>query len=467
MRSPLPDYLSEVLASCSPDLSGELADYIPELAEANPDRLALAMSTIDGEIYSVGDDEVPFTIQSISKPFVYALAIQDSGFDTVMRHISVEPSGNAFNELSLEAETGRPYNPMINAGAIASHSLVIGPHSNADHRTERIREFLSQLAGRELHVNEQVFESELETAHRNLGIAHMLRAIGILEDDPDDVVRGYTRQCAIDVTVRDLAMMGATLAGGGRLPRSGESVVQANVVRQVLSVMMSCGMYDAAGDWITTVGIPAKSGVSGGVVGALPGQVGLAAFSPRLDHKGNSVRGVDLFQRLSSDMGLHLMSAEQPARSVVREIRAALGPDDEEWVVAEIYGAVRFTGAERITRGITTLASPSDGGPERIVMDFSDVFTVGNVARRILVETARRLALDGRRVVVLDPDDVLRGPGPKELGEAELVRAFTWRDAEARGTGGTTDTGGTSDAGNTGDTNPNGETTPAGAPSRA
>lgn len=431
MRSPLPDYLDSVLDACAPSDDGELADYIPELANADPDRFALAIATIDGETYSVGDDEVAFTIQSISKPFVYALAIEDSGFDEVMRRIDVEPSGNAFNELSLEDGSNRPYNPMINAGAIAAHSLVVdAEHADEDDRIDRILTAFSALAGRELRVDESAFESEYSTAHRNLGIAHMLRASDIVVDDPEEIVRGYTRQCAIEVTVRDLAVMSATLANGGRHPVSGERIMRPRVVRQVLSVMMSCGMYDAAGDWITNVGIPAKSGVSGGVTGALPGQLGLASFSPRLDAHGNSVRGVRSFERLSSDMGLHLMEAVQPARSVMREVRHATGPDGQEWLVVELFGSVQFTGAERIARAVAALPGVDDGGPQRIVVDLRNTFSVTGVAGRILAESARRLAREGRRVVVFDPDAVLEGHEVEGLGEARYEREFAWQHRE-------------------------------------
>ncbi|GGA61397.1 glutaminase [Pseudoclavibacter endophyticus] len=427
MQTPLPDYLSEVLTACSPDQEGELPDDIPELASADPGRLALALATIDGEVYSVGDDEVPFTIQSIAKPFVYALAIQDSGLDTVLQHISVEPSGDAFNELSLEASTGRPFNPMINAGAIAAHSLVIGPGADEGARTERIIDAFSALAGRQLSIDESVLESELENNHRNLGIAHMLRASGLLPDDPAEVVRGYAKQSSIAVTVRDLAVMSAALANGGRLVHSGERVMHSHVARQVLSVMMSCGMYDATGDWVTQVGIPAKSGVAGGIVGALPGQLGIAAFSPPLDPQGNSVRGVDLFQRLSRDMGLHLMDAEQPSHSVIRVIDEVADDAGEAWLVAEVFGAVRFSGGERVARRISGVPGIDEGGPTRVLLDLTAVHSLSEVARRMFVETARRLAHEGHRVLVLDPQGFTADADEPTIGDARVVGSLPWR----------------------------------------
>ncbi|GAB3249447.1 glutaminase A [Arthrobacter pigmenti] len=317
MQSPIPDYLTEVLGECAADTSGAPADYIPELAAAKPDLFGIALSTVDGTVYRTGDTDVEFTIQSISKPFIYALAIADQGLDAVLEKVGVEPSGDAFNELSLEAGSGRPLNPMINAGAITAHTLV-GDSTGKD-RNERIVAILSAFAGRTLAVDESVFRSEMDSAHRNLAIAHMLASNGIVEQDPTDVVRGYIRQCSVKVTAADIAVMAATLANGGVQPITGERIIAPDVVRQVLSVMTTCGLYDAAGDWVTTVGIPAKSGVAGGIIGALPGQVGLAAFSPRLDQHGNSVRGVKACERLSADMGLHLMEVAPPARAVIRD----------------------------------------------------------------------------------------------------------------------------------------------------
>ena len=321
VRSMIPDYLHEVLAAVAPRTSGEIASYIPELATADPERLGAVFATVDGEVYGAGDVDVEFTIQSISKPFVYALALSDRGFDPVLDKVGVEPSGEAFNEISLERDTGRPRNPMINAGAITTHSLA-GPEGlRSEERIERIVQGLSVFAGRRLEVDESVCASEMENAHRNLAIAHMLRNYGILTEDPRGVVDGYIRQCALLVTARDLAMMAATLANRGVNPLSNEQVVDRRWCARFSSVMATCGMYDAAGDWATQIGIPAKSGVAGGLIGALPGQLGIASFSPRLDAHGNSVRGVSLFERFSSDMGLHVMEVPPAAREVVRSNR--------------------------------------------------------------------------------------------------------------------------------------------------
>lgn len=410
MRSPVPDYLAEILDACGED-GGALAAYIPELASADPDRLAVCLSTIDGTLYAAGDTGTEFSIQSISKPFVYALALAERGLDDVLGSIGVEPSGEAFDELSLERESRRPRNPMINAGALTAHALIGDAADDVTTRVERVRRLLSDLAGRELHVDRSIYESEMSQAHRNLAIAHMLRSYGVISQDPEDVVRGYTQQCAISVTTADLATMAATLAAGGVQPTTGTQVVPAQVARQVLGVMMSCGMYDAAGDWMTTVGFPAKSGVSGGILGVMPGQLGVATFSPRLDPHGNSTRGVRLCTRMSADMGLHIMQAPEPARSTVRRDRTLRGPDGSLTRVCSLQGSLQFSGAERVLRAV------SDGVPHALfVLDLRRVSSVDDVSRRMLAEMLRRLQLDGAEVALLDPDHVL------PLSEQAVVR---------------------------------------------
>ncbi|PRZ15257.1 glutaminase [Nesterenkonia sandarakina] len=417
MRPLIPDYLHEVLAAVAPKTSGEIASYIPELATADPERLGAVFATVDGEVYGAGDVDVEFIIQSISKPFVYALALSDRGFGPLLDKVGVEPSGEAFNEISLERDTGRPRNPMINAGAITAHSLA-GPEGlRAEERMERIVQGLSAFAGRRLEVDARVCASEMENAHRNLAIAHMLRNYGILSEDPRGVVDGYIRQCALLVSTRDLAMMAATLANRGVNPLSNEQVVDQAVVRQVLSVMATCGMYDAAGDWATQIGIPAKSGVAGGLIGALPGQLGIASFSPRLDAHGNSVRGVSLFERFSSDMGLHVMEVPPTAREVVRSNRVR-GEGSEATRILRLQGGIRFAGAERIVREVLDSA-PSE---PRVVLDISLVHSIDDVARRMLLEVARRLSLDGQQVILVDPESIIPDPDPGEGGSITVVR---------------------------------------------
>ena len=402
MHSPIPSYLDEVLQSVAADRTGMLANYIPELAEVDPERLGASIAMVDGELYASGDTDSLFTIQSISKPFVYALALADRGFERVLDKVGVEPSGEPFNEISLEDSSGRPLNPMINAGAITTHSLVGTETMNRAERMERVISGLSAFAGRSLDVDEAVYSSEIEHAHRNLAIAHMLRSHDILTENPTGVVEGYTRQCSLLVTVQDLAMMAATLANYGIQPVTGEQVVPKTVVRQVLSVMFTCGMYNAAGDWATQVGIPAKSGVGGGIIGAVPGQLGLATFSPRLDVHGNSVRGVSLFERFSSDMGMHVMNIPTVARSAIRA-NYRIGSGEKITQVIQLQGRIRFAGAERVIREIVDTHYMGT----RIALDVTRVYSVDEVAQHMLLEIMRRMRHEGYTVYLIDQDDTI------------------------------------------------------------
>ena len=402
MHSPIPSYLDEVLQSVAADRTGVLANYIPELAEVDPERLGASIAMVDGELYASGDTDSLFTIQSISKPFVYALALADRGFERVLDKVGVEPSGEPFNEISLEDSSGRPLNPMINAGAITTHSLVGTETMNPAERMERVISGLSAFAGRSLDVDEAVYSSEIEHAHRNLAIAHMLRSHDILTENPTGVVEGYTRQCSLLVTVQDLAMMAATLANYGIQPVTGEQVVPKTVVRQVLSVMFTCGMYNAAGDWATQVGIPAKSGVGGGIIGAVPGQLGLATFSPRLDVHGNSVRCVSLFERFSSDMGMHVMNIPTVARSAIRA-NYRIGSGEKITQVIQLQGRIRFAGAERVIREIVDTHYTGT----RIALDVTRVYSVDEVAQHMLLEIMRRMRHEGYTVYLIDQDDTI------------------------------------------------------------
>ena len=402
MHSPIPSYLDEVLQSVAADRTGVLANYIPELAEVDPERLGASIAMVDGELYASGDTDSLFTIQSISKPFVYALALADRGFERVLDKVGVEPSGEPFNEISLEDSSGRPLNPMINAGAITTHSLVGTETMNPAERMERVISGLSAFAGRSLDVDEAVYSSEIEHAHRNLAIAHMLRSHDILTENPTGVVEGYTRQCSLLVTVQDLAMMAATLANYGVQPVTGEQVVPKTVVRQVLSVMFTCGMYNAAGDWATQVGIPAKSGVGGGIIGAVPGQLGLATFSPRLDVHGNRVRGVSLFERFSSVMGMHVMNRPTVARSAIRA-NYRIGSGEKITQVIQLQGRIRFAGAERVIREIVDTHYTGT----RIALDISRVYSVDEVAQHMLLEIMRRMRHEGYTVYLIDQDDTI------------------------------------------------------------
>lgn len=398
MKTPIPFYLEKILNSVRDEDGGEVADYIPELAEANPDQLGVALCSVTGHLYSAGDAENRFTIQSISKPFVYALALQELGLNEVREVVGLEPSGQAFNELSL-AKDHRPVNPMINAGAIVVNQLINGVDSSVEDRVERIRSYMSKLAGREVDVDKRLCDSELEHAERNLSIAHMLRSYGIIQDDAHDAVLSYTSQCALSVDVRDLAVMSATLANGGRQPVTGEKILDADVCRLTLAVMSSCGMYDGAGRWMAEVGIPAKSGVAGGLIGTLPGQLGVATLSPRLDEQGNSVRGTSIFQKLSSDMGLHLMSTDN--RFGVYPVRSV--DEDEDTAIIRLQGHINFTATEAI---LHELEERQFSG-KRLALDFSQVSGLHKVGRRMLKEGLRRLREGGNDVALVDDNGVV------------------------------------------------------------
>lgn len=398
LTMPIPEYFEEILNSVREDISGEVAQYIPQLKAADPNPLALAMCTVDGHIYSAGDDQTEFTMQSLSKPFAYALALQEHGPEKVFKAVGMEPSGEAFNELSLDGVTNRPVNPMINAGAIAVNQLINGEDSSVEDRVEKIRQYFSDLAGRELTIDRQLVESEMDGAERNLSIAHMLRNYGVIEDDAHDAVLSYTLQCAINVTTRDLAVMTATLAAGGTQPLTDEKLVDARVSRLTLSIMASSGMYDEAGQWLATVGIPAKSGVSGGLIGVLPGQLGLATFSPRLNKQGNPVRGVEVFQRLSDDMGLHLMSAELLTQHAIRSIF-----EKGDTTIIQLQGAVNFSSAENFLFSVTE----HDFSGDAVVLDISRVPMFRPMGRRMVKEGLRRIRDAGFDVAILDPEEIL------------------------------------------------------------
>lgn len=345
---PIPQLLEDALARIRPMDAGAPAQYIPELAAADPDQFALAAVGPRGRIYSVGDDRAEFSIQSVSKPFVLALALAQRGRDEVFRRVGVEPSGEPFNAISLERSTGRPANPMVNAGAIATSGLVDGV--DVDGRTATIVDTLSRFAGRSLWIDEAVYRSESTTGHRNRALAHLMRSYDIVTGDVDDVVETYFRQCSILVTVRDLAVMAATLAFGGRNPTTGEQVVSERVARDVVSIMASCGMYDYSGEWMLRVGLPAKSGVSGALLAVAPSQFGIGVFSPRLDSHGNSVRGTALVEALSEDFGMHLLEHHEAiAEPGVRIERTGTS------VIIHLGGELGLSGVDRVFDAIQEL----------------------------------------------------------------------------------------------------------------
>ncbi|WP_188493149.1 glutaminase A [Williamsia phyllosphaerae] len=428
MVSVVVDYLRHIETDCVVNNVGELADYIPELAAVDPDRFAVSVAVHDGHVYSIGDSSLEFTIQSISKALTYALALSRRGVETVDAHIGVEPSGEAFNEISVDARTRNPKNPMINAGAITAAALLLDAGHDGDTDTgdvdeafTRLLDFYSGCAGRRLSMDEAVYRSETASGSRNRAIAYMLESYGVMPADPEDAVDLYFRQCSVRVTTDDLAVIGSTLANGGVNPRTGRRMLDQVVVRRVLSVMTTCGMYDGAGDWVTSVGLPAKSGVGGGILAVLPGQLGIGVYSPRLDEHGNSVRGVRACRHLSADLGLHMFNVARESRVTIRstydghelDVGADRSTVDQVYLrahrerirVLELQGDLTFSGTESVVRRVESIRTDADV----IIVGLQRVGMIDEVSRRMLIGLRRSLREDGKEWVIVDPDGILVG----------------------------------------------------------
>lgn len=288
---------------------GAVADYIPILAKADPEAFGLCIADVEGGLHELGDTGAAFSIQSISKVFVYALLCDAYGHERVLEVVGVNNTGLAFNSVvAIELNDGHPMNPMVNAGAIATTALM--PGDTPGGQWDAVRDGLSRFAGRALEVDDEVYRSEAATNHRNRAIAQLLESYGRIERDPLGVVDVYTRQCALRVDARDLAVMGATLADGGVNPVTGERVVSADVCRDSLAVLAASGLYERSGEWLFEIGLPGKSGVSGGLVTVAPGKVGIGAYAPRLDPAGNSVRGQIATAYLSRALGLNVFASD-------------------------------------------------------------------------------------------------------------------------------------------------------------
>lgn len=367
-------YLRALHDQLKSDMRGAPADYIPELAKADPADFGIVLATADGAVYAVGDADKAFTIQSISKAFVYGYALAEYGRAFALTKVGVEPSGDAFNAIVFDEVANRPFNPMVNAGAIATAALVKG--DTVPDRIDAVRRLFERFAGRPLTINDAVFHSEKATGHRNRAIAWMMLNTGMIDGDPEEVLDVYFSQCSVEVTCRDLAMMAATLAAGGVQPLTGERVLPPESVRDVISVMNSCGMYDYAGQWSFEIGMPAKSGVGGGIVAVVPGQLGMAVYSPPLDDHGNSVRGIAAFRAISNDFGLHVFGVQPHGSAIIRReiggdvVRSKRMRSPEEvkiltkdggriWLI-ELQGALFFGSAERLLRRIEELAGTVD-----------------------------------------------------------------------------------------------------------
>jgi glutaminase len=363
-------FLHELHARYATLEDGEVASYIPELFKADPNHFGIAIATTDGKVYTAGDCDVVFTIQSVSKVFMYALALETLGREQLLKHVGVEPTGAAFNATVFDEENNRPSNPMVNAGAIGVTATMRG----ADYADKHAR-LLAQherYAGRKLAIDEAVFHSERETGERNRAIAALMRQAAMLAGDTDEILDLYFSQCSVLVNCRDLALMAATLANAGVQPLTGEQALTRDLVPDVLTVMHSCGMYNYAGQWSYEVGIPAKSGVAGSIIGVLPGQMGLAVYSPPLDRVGNSVRGIAAFKDLAERFALQsFRTPPQSGDAVRRELTgdvvrskrrrsarelALLAETGRKIRILEVQGALFFGSAERVLRRAETLS---------------------------------------------------------------------------------------------------------------
>lgn len=294
--------------------TGKNADYYPALAQLPRHLFGVCVAGTDGELAAAGDVDVPFTIMSIAKPFVFALACQALGPEDVRAKIGVNATGMPFNSVAaVERHPQRLSNPMVNSGAIAATSLV--PGTTADAKWDAIRDGLSRMAGRPLALNEEVYASASASNHRNRALAQFLEGYGRIYFDALATLDVYTRQSSLEVTARDLAVMAATLANGGVNPVTGVRAIDAAVIKPVLAVMATAGLYESSGDWLYDIGLPGKSGVGGGIIAVAPGKGGLGTFAPPLDAAGNSVRGQLAARFLSELLGLSLF-ASKPSSAV-------------------------------------------------------------------------------------------------------------------------------------------------------
>jgi glutaminase len=284
--------------------------YPPEEAGPERDRFAICLASVDGEVYRAGDHDHPFPLQSVSKVFAYGLALSDHRREDILARVGVEPSGDAFNSIVFDERHKRPHNPMVNAGALVTSDLVGG--ASTERKMERLLGLMRVLAGDDgLEVHDATFRREMRTADRNRATAYLMRAERMLDGDVEDLLALYLRQCSVHVTCEQLAVMAATLANGCSNPVTGARALPRRRVRDLLSVMYTCGMYDAAGQWAYEIGVPAKSGVSGAILAVVPGKLGIAVYSPGLDVYGNSVRGVAVCKEMSARLGLHVFATEE------------------------------------------------------------------------------------------------------------------------------------------------------------
>ena len=440
--TPIDDFLIDLHERVSGVVGGKVADYIPQLGKADPAIFGIALATVDGEIYATGDADHLFTIQSVSKPFMYGYALQHYGREFVLRHVGVEPTGEAFNSIVLDEVANRPFNPMVNSGAIAVAALMPGDTPEA--RTGIMLNLFSDLAGRRLEIDEQVFQSENATGHRNRAIAYMMLNTGMIERDPIEALDLYFRQCSITISCRDLAMMAATLANDGVNPLTGVSVFDPHYVRDVLSVMNSCGMYNYAGQWSYEVGMPAKSGVSGCIMAVIPGQVGVGVYSPPLDAQGNSVRGIKVCQDISNEFELHAFNNRTNVRSVTRRFyrgdrirssrlrtaqeRDLLEAEGFKIAVIEVQGALFFGSTEQLLRRIAEISETA----RYIVVDFKRVHLADSAARKLILKLRMPCVMAGPSCC--SPSSPMTGRWRRYHTSSQRMRWTGWSACSATST---------------------------------
>jgi len=408
--SPILTALFEIYREYRENFSGQIATYIPELAKADPAQFGIALATADGEIYEVGDSRQLFTIQSISKPFVYALALEDNGIEQVLQKVGVEPSGEAFNSIVFDERSNRPFNPMVNAGAIATTALIKG--ANHEERLARLLGKFSDLCGRPVQIDRAVYASERSSGHRNRAIGYLELNAGMIAEPVDEHLDLYFEQCSILVSPRDLAMIAATVANNGINPLTGVRAIEARYVKNVLAVMQSCGMYDYSGEWCYRIGLPAKSGVSGGIIAALPGQLGIGTYSPLLDAQGNSCRGIQVCQAISERFKLHMFGTRASTAVAVRRayrgdrIRSKLQRSNAEQAILnrkgralcvyELQGNLFFATMERLLR---QMANDIDSAAY-LILDFKRVLEIDDCALTLLVQLRGTLTLEDKKLIL-------------------------------------------------------------------
>jgi glutaminase len=298
-------FLKEVFGKYSADLSGQVSQAFPALSAVDPDSFAISAVTVDGEVFEQGEVSRDFTIQSISKAFSFALALEQHGSLFVESKVGMEPTGEDYDTIIKLDDKNRPFNPMVNSGAIVMSGLI-NPREKAT-REEELLDYFGKFAGRSLKIDEATYRSENENGHKNWAIAHLLRHFNILTKEYREVLDLYFKQCSILVNTHDLALMGATLANDGQNPVTGVKCLSSENLRHVLSILFTCGMYNYSGEWAFDVGLPAKSGISGGILLVVPGVLGMAIYSPRLDKRGNSIRGIKVSEELSNRFQLHVL----------------------------------------------------------------------------------------------------------------------------------------------------------------